>query len=183
MSENVQKEQIGEYQRVFYREYHSDESEIYPEGVEDPLGKAEGISVKVEINVKWVYNGSSIPTGHKAFARIGGNISKLTIYDAVLKSRLGEEKAEKIHDCLHGRTVEGWRDLPTCEVHVKQLENYEQKQSFRAIIKGVQFIIVIPFVSKYEEKSKSGYIENYIIENVNFVAKDIDRREVPPVLR
>lgn len=182
MSEKVQKEWMAEYQRVFYREYHSDEGEIYPEGVEDPLGKAESITAKLEINVKWLCNGSSISAGYKAFARITGNISKLTIYDAVLKSRLGEEKAEEIHECLRGHTVDGWRNLPTCEVHVEQLEDYKQKQSFRAIIKGVQFIIVIPFVSKYEE-NKSGYIKNYIVENVDFVARDMDRREVPTVLR
>jgi len=150
--------------------------------VEDPLGKAEGIIAKVEINVKWLYNGGAIPTGYKAFARIAGNISKLTIYDAVLKSRLGEEKAEKIHECLRGHTVDGWMGLPTCEVRVEQLEDYEQTQSFKAIIKGVQFIIVMPSVSKYEE-NKSGYIKNYIIQSANFVAKDVDRREIPPVLR
>jgi hypothetical protein len=183
MSEKVQKDWIAESQKVFYYEYHSNAGEIYVEGGgDDAIGKAEGITVKVEINVKWLYNGSSIPSGYKAFARIEGNISKLTIYDAVLKSRLGQEKAEKIHECLHGHTVDGWRDLPTCEVHVEQLEDYVQKQSFGAIIKGVQFIIMIPCVSKYEE-NKSGHIKNYIIKNVNFVAKDIDRREAPSSLR
>ena len=184
MGEKIQKEWIGEYQRVFYRKYYSDEGEIYPEGVEDqdPLGKAEDIAVKVEINVKWSYNESYIPSGYKAFARIAGNISKFTIYDAVLKSRLGEETAGKIHECLRGHTLDGWMNLPTCEVHVEQLKDYEQTQRFRAIIKGVQFIIVIPSVSKYEE-NKSGYIKNYIIKNVDFVAKDVDRREVPSILR
>lgn len=182
MNENVRKEGIGEYQRVFYREYYGDEGEVYPEGGEDPLGKAEDITAKLEINVKWSYNESCIPSGYKAFARIAGNISKLTIYEAVLKSRLGEEKAGKIHECLRGHTVDGWEALPICKVCVEQLKDYEQKQSFKAIIKGVQFVIVIPLVSKYEEKSQSGYIKNCIMENVNFIAKDIDRREVPRFL-
>lgn len=166
-------------------EYRGDKGSIYVSGSAnkvDPFGEAEGITAKVKINITWIYNESNIPSSIQPFSAIRGNISELTIYDAVLESLLGKNDAEKTRNCLNGHTLDGYRSLQMCDIYVKKLEEYAKKQSFEAIIKGVQFIIVIPSVTSYVE-NKTSYIKNYILKNVHFVAKDIERIDLPSALR
>lgn len=165
-------------------EYSGKEASIFVEGrvkKEDPLGRVENITAKVKIHIKGTYNESTIPSGIQTFSVIEGKISELTIYYAVLKYILKERQMiEELWDCLRGGSIEGYRKLPICDIHVEKLEDTAKKESFEAVIKGVQFIIVIPSII---DTSKQKGERNYTLNNVVFVAKDIERRETPSALK
>lgn len=160
-------------------EYSGDGGFIYAPGADEPIGKAEDITAKVKIHIKRIYNGSSVPSDIQTFSMIEGNISKLTIYDSVIDSRLGNEGARKIRDCLRGSTIDGHRSIVISDINIAQLRECATDQSFKAKIKGVQVIILLPFVERFAESEEEQYL---ILKNVAFVAKDIERQDPPSAL-
>ena len=138
------------------------------------FGAAEDISVKVAISIIWSYNESSHPSEIQTFSKITGNISKLTIYDSVLKSRLGKEKREKIYRCLHGISIDGYKNLPQCTIYMENLKDYTENQSFEAVIEGVVFIILLPSIKRIIKNKNEHFLT---LKNVFSTATDISRKE------
>lgn len=160
-------------------EYSGDGGYIYATGADEPIGKAEGITAKVKIHIKRIYNGSSVPSDIQTFSMIEGNISKLSIADSVIDSRLGNEGARKIRDCLRGSTIEGHMSIEIRDMNIKQLRDCATGQSFGAKIEGVRVIILLPSIERFVERENEKYL---ILKNVAFVAKDIKRTDTPEAL-
>ena len=158
-------------------EYSGDGGYVYASGVDEPIGKAEDITVTVKM--KRIYGDSSVPTDIQTFSMIEGKIFKLSIADSVIDQRLGKDGARKIRDCLSGSTIDGYRSIEICDIEVTHLREFATGQSFKAKIKGVQFIILLPSVERFDESENEKYL---ILKNVAFVAKDIERKEPPSAL-
>lgn len=163
-------------------EYSGDKGTIHDSAIEKDdglFGEAKGIYAKVEITIMWSYNESSLTSDIRTFSKITGNISKLTIYDSVLKSILGEEKKEKIYSCLRGISLDGYKNLPQCTIDVEHLKDHIEDESFGAVIKGVESIILVPSIKRITKKENEQYLT---LKNVFFIAKDINRKKAPPDL-
>jgi len=159
---------------IFSREYEGGEGEIIVEN--EVIGRVEGITVNVNLNIEPQYEEGSIPSDFKGLIDITGKISKVTIYMATSERLLGIERAIDIEQCLHGRKIEDWTSMLECDISTKSLKDSESKNGFEATIKGVRLVMLLPSVSIEEKSSKCEYAKNYIVKDVNFIAKDIERR-------